>query len=251
MKNYIERVEKTQRIRVDEHGLLECMKQTGVTKCVLIATRSRMGLEAPNSWVAEMSNKYKGKFVGLASLDPFDPLSPQKIVRLCRCENFKGIKLRPGYDFFYPNDVAIYSLYEKLEDLKAVVLFHSGFGFRTARLKYDNPLYLDDVAIDFPKLNVIIAHMAHGFSEIATALAAKHPNVFLDLSGLRPRELLNLLYQALTTIEPEKILFGSDWPCEASSMRETVETIKNCDFLSTRDRRYILSENARRLFFNT
>ncbi|MBB3353721.1 hypothetical protein FHT70_003669 [Rhizobium sp. BK049] len=80
------------------------------------------------------------------------------------------------------------------------------------RLKYSNPMYLDDVAIDFPDMPIVMAHHYFPWQEEALAVAVHKPNVWIDLSGWRPRYLPPILVQYANTLLKERMLFGSDRP---------------------------------------
>lgn len=129
------------------------------------------------------------------------------------------------YKYFYPNDRSVYPLYAKAEELGIPVMIHTGSStFKGARLKYGDPLFVDDVAIDFPDLNLLLVHGGRGFwYDRAFFLARLHRNVYLEISGLPPRNLLKY-FPELWKI-PDKVVFGSDWPA-APPIAQAVEAIK-------------------------
>lgn len=123
-----------------------------------------------------------------------------------------GVKLTPPYQQYYPADPRMYPLYGRCEELGLPILFHTGLStFRGTRLKFADPLLLDDVAVDFPRLSIVLAHSGRGvWYEQAALLARLHEHVYLELAGLPPKNL--------TTYFPDlrrhasKMIFGSDWP---------------------------------------
>ena len=121
---------------------------------------------------------------------------------------------------FYPNDRMAYPLYEAINDGGAIALFHTGQtgvgsgmpGGMGMRLKYSNPMYMDDVAADFPDLKIILAHPSFPWQEEALSVATHKPNVYIDLSGWSPKYFPPILVRYINSILQDKMLFGSDWP---------------------------------------
>jgi len=132
----------------------------------------------------------------------------------------RGFKFHPPTGGFYANDERLYKLYSVIAEAKLPALFHTG---QTAvgqgagagggvRLKYGNPIYLDDVAVDFPDMPIIMAHPSFPWQEEALAIALHKANVYIDLSGWSPKYFPPLLVQYANTLLKNKVLFGSDHP---------------------------------------
>lgn len=123
-----------------------------------------------------------------------------------------AVKLHPVHQEFYPNARNLYPLYSWCEEIRLPVMVHTGSSiFPGSKLKYGDPLLMDDVAADFPDLPVILCHAGRGiWHEAASLLARIHPNVWLEISGLPPSRLLNYLPGVGSLAE--RVLFGSDWP---------------------------------------
>lgn len=156
---------------------------------------------------------------GRRSLIPFCDINPYlhtdlaaELRRKVESEGFRGIKLYPSYQHYYLNEPRMYPLYRAAEELGIPVLIHTGSSvFKGTRLKYANPLHLDDVAVDFPSLNLVMAHAGRGFwYDRAFFLSKLHPNVYMELSGLPPAKLMS--YFPELARNTEKTIFGSDWP---------------------------------------
>jgi predicted TIM-barrel fold metal-dependent hydrolase len=164
----------------------------------------------------------------------------------------RGFKFHPPSGGYYANDQRLYELYEVIAAAKLPALFHTG---QTAvgqgagagggvRLKYGNPIYLDDVAVDFPDMPIIMAHPSFPWQEEALAIALHKAQVYIDLSGWSPKYFPPLLVQYANTLLKNKVLFGSDHPMitvdrwmadfEAAAFRDEVRPL-------------ILKENAARL----
>jgi predicted TIM-barrel fold metal-dependent hydrolase len=192
---------------------------------------------------------------GQEMLFPFTSLNPNvhfdlaaKLELQVKDGGVKGLKLHPSYQFYYPNEARLYPLYAKAQKLGIPVIFHIGSSiFKGTRLKYCHPIYLDDVAIDFPDLKIVMAHSGRGFwySE-CFSLARLHKNIYMDVTGLPPQNLLNY-FPELEKMS-EKIIFGSDWPTMPGSIRKNIETIKSLP-LKDRTIEAILCGNAHKILF--
>jgi predicted TIM-barrel fold metal-dependent hydrolase len=139
----------------------------------------------------------------------------------------------------------MYPLYQAAQDLDIPVLVHTGSSvFKGTRMKYGDPLHLDDVAVDFPRLNLVMAHAGRGFwYDRAFFLSKLHPNVYMELSGLPPSKLMTY-FPELDRIT-EKVIFGSDWP-GMPWIRRNMEAIRELP-LPAEGVENILGGNAARL----
>lgn len=158
---------------------------------------------------------------------------------------FRGLKLYPTYQHFYPNANRLYPLYAKAEELGIPVMLHTGSSvFRGARLKYGDPLYLDDVSVDFPDLALLMAHSGRGFwYDRAYFLAKLHANVYMEISGLPPQKLLDY-FPELERVA-DKVIFGSDWP-GMPYIKRNIDMIRSLPLAEeTKDK--ILGGNAARI----
>ena len=206
-----------------------------------------------NEEVAQIAAENDDILIPFASIDPHKgKMGVREARRLVREFGIKGFKFHPTMQGFYPNDRMAYELYEAIQDEGAVSLFHTGqtgvgSGMRGGmgmRLKYSNPLYLDDVAADFPDLKIILAHPSFPWQEEALSVATHKPNVYIDLSGWSPKYFPKILVQYANSMLRKKMLFGSDWP--AITPDRWLADFEKADF---RDevRPLILKENAKRL----
>jgi predicted TIM-barrel fold metal-dependent hydrolase len=140
--------------------------------------------------------------------------------RLIKDFGVKGFKFHPSVQAFYPNDRMAYPLYEVIAEARLPALFHTGQtgvgagtpGGGGIRLKYSNPLLLDDVAADFPAMPMILAHPSFPWQEEALSVATHKPQVYIDLSGWSPKYFPPILVQYANTLLKDRILFGSDYP---------------------------------------
>ncbi len=188
----------------------------------------------------------RGRLLPFASINPFvvNDLAAE-LERLIEEFGFKGIKVYPPYQHHYPNDIRMYPLYAKAQELGLPMMVHTGSSiFKGARIKYSDPLLLDDVAIDFPNLNILMAHSGRPFwYEQAFWMARRHPNVYLELSGLPAKKLLDY-FPRLEEIA-HKAVYGSDWPGNPD-LKRNVESIQELS-ISSETKQAILYENAAKL----
>jgi uncharacterized protein len=191
--------------------------------------------------------------IPFASIDPNrGKAGVEAARRLIRDYGVKGFKFHPSVQEFFPNDRLAYPLYELIAEAKLPALFHTGqtgVGARTPggggiRLKYSNPMCLDDVAVDFPDMPIILAHPSFPWQEEALSVATHKPQVYIDLSGWSPRYFPPILVQYANTLLKDKILFGSDYPVIAPE--KWVEEFERLP-IKPEVRPLIMKENAAKL----
>lgn len=206
-----------------------------------------------NEEVADIAAENADIMIAFASIDPAKgKAGAREARRLIRDYGIKGFKFHPTMQGFYPNDRSAYVLYEAIAEENCIALFHTGQtgvgnGMRGGlgmRLKYSNPMYLDDVAVDFPDMPIILAHPSFPWQEEALSVAQHKPNVYIDLSGWRPKYFPPILVQYTNTILRKKMLFGSDWPVIAPE-----KWLEDFEKLAIKDevRPLVLKENAAKL----
>ncbi len=140
--------------------------------------------------------------------------------RLVATGAVRGLKLHPPLQQFFPNDRAAYPVYEVFAEAKLPVLIHTGHsgigtgmrGGGGVRLKYGNPMHIDDVAVDFPDMPIILAHPSFPWQDEAISVCLHKPQVYIDLSGWSPKYFSPTLVQYANTLLKHKVLFGSDYP---------------------------------------
>jgi uncharacterized protein len=177
-----------------------------------------------NEEIAELAHKHGDVAIPFASINPHRGAEGVKQARrLIEDYGVKGFKFHPSVQDFMPNDRMAYPLYEAIAEAKLPALFHTGQtgvgagtpGGGGIRLKYSNPMLLDDVAADFPDMPIILAHPSFPWQEEALSVATHKPQVYIDLSGWSPKYFPPILVQYANTLLKEKILFGSDYPVMA------------------------------------
>ncbi|GIE74153.1 4-hydroxyphenyl-beta-ketoacyl-CoA hydrolase [Actinoplanes philippinensis] len=174
-----------------------------------------------NEEIAEDCAKHPDTLIPFASIDPHKGRAGvREARRLVERYGVRGFKFHPSIQGFAPDDRLAYPLYEAIEELGAVALFHTGqtgIGARVRggggiRLKYSNPMLVDDVAVDFPDLRIILAHPSFPWQDEALAVATHKEHVHIDLSGWSPKYFPPQLVRYANSLLQDKVLFGSDYP---------------------------------------
>jgi uncharacterized protein len=174
-----------------------------------------------NEEIAQAASEYPDVLIPFASIDPARGVAGIRAARrLVESHGVRGFKFHPSIQAFEPNDRRVYPLYEELQSLGVPALFHTGQtgigsglpGGRGIKLRYSDPMLLDDVAADFPHLTIILAHPSVPWQDAAIAVAQHKANVYIDLSGWSPKYFPPQLVRAANTLLREKVLFGSDYP---------------------------------------
>lgn len=206
-----------------------------------------------NEEVAAIAAENADIMIPFASIDPAKgKAGAREARRLIADHGVRGFKFHPTMQGFYPNDRAAYVLYEVIAEAGLPALFHTGqtavgagmAGGMGMRLKYSNPIHLDDVAADFPDMPIICAHPSFPWQEEALSVATHKPNVYIDLSGWSPKYFPPILVKYANSLLKHKVLFGSDWPAITPD-RWLADFAK----IEIKDevRPLILKENARKL----
>ncbi len=225
----------------------ECMlDEAGVDYGVILAEAAPItSAIGSNETVARLCAG-RPRLIPFASINPYLVENPaRELERLVRERGFRGLKLYPTYSYFYPNDPLLYPVYAKAQELRIPVKWHTGTSaFPASRLKYGDPVHIDDVAVDFPDLVAIITHSGRPlWYDTAYTLARMRKNVYMEIAGLPPKRLLD--YFPDVERVSDKVLFGSDWP-SVPTMKGNVEALRALP-LSDGAKELILGGNATRL----
>lgn len=224
--------------------------------CVVFTVAERLSgrPQVSNDTVIEFAAQNSDIMMAFASVDPTQgPAAIDEAKRLIKTGMIRGFKLHPPIQQFFPNDRVAYPLYKVAEEAQLPVLFHTGHsGIGTGmpggggiRLKYGNPMYIDDVAVDFPDMPIIMAHPSFPWQDEALSICLHKRQVYIDLSGWSPKYFPPNLIQYANTLLKNKMLFGSDYPLITPD-RWMADFAK----IAIKDdvRPLILKENAMRLF---
>jgi predicted TIM-barrel fold metal-dependent hydrolase len=224
--------------------------------CVVFSVDERITgrPQVPNDEVAAFAAENSDIVMAFASVDPTRGAEAVKEAkRLIATGGIRGFKLHPPLQQFFPNDKIAYPFYEVLNEAKMPVVFHTGHsgigtgmpGGGGVHLKYGNPMDIDDVAVDFPDMPIILAHPSFPWQDEAISVCLHKPQVYIDLSGWSPKYFPANLIQYANTLLKRKVLFGSDYPLITPD-----RWMSDFATISIKDevRPLILKENAMRLF---
>ncbi len=192
----------------------------------------------------EFQNRFP-QFIAFGNINPNVHLNPLKEFKRQISLGVKGLKLHPVHGLFFVNEKRLYPLYEFCQNNKLPVMMHAGTSiFPGTKLKHADPYTFDEIASDFPDLTIILCHAGRGFwYHIAEFLIRRHENVYIDISGLPPKNLLKY-YPNLDKLS-DKFLFGTDFP-GVPSVSKNIETIKSLP-ISDNSKEKILYKNAKKI----
>jgi predicted TIM-barrel fold metal-dependent hydrolase len=191
--------------------------------CVVFTVDERLSgrPQVANEAVLAFAEQNADVALAFVSLDPTrGKPAVDEARRLLARGGVRGLKLHPPLQQFVPNDPLAYPLYEVFAEARLPVIFHTGHsgigtglpGGRGFRLKYSDPMCLDDVAADFPELQIVLAHPSFPWQDEAISVCLHKENVWIDLSGWSPKYFPAQLVQYANTQLKTKMLFGSDFP---------------------------------------
>jgi uncharacterized protein len=207
-------------------------------------------LALSNEEIAEAAAQHPDVLIPFSSIDPARGRAGVRAARrLVEQHGVRGFKFHPSIQAFEPNDRRHYPLYEELQSLGVPALFHTGQtgigsglpGGRGIKLRFSDPMLLDDLAADFPGLTIIMAHPSVPWQDAAIAIAQHKANVYIDLSGWSPKYFPPQLVRATNTLLKNKVLFGSDYP-----LLRPERWVRDFEQLEIRDevRPLIMKQNA-------
>ena len=224
--------------------------------CIVFSVDERLSgrTQVSNDDVLQFAADNPDIALPFVSVDPTrGPEGVQEARRLVATGLVRGLKLHPPLQQFMPNDRVAYPLYEVFAEAKLPVLFHTGHsgigsgapGGGGIRLKFGHPMPIDDVAVDFPEMPIIMAHPSFPWQDEAISVALHKPTVHIDLSGWSPKYFPPTLIQYANSLLKTKILFGSDYPWITPD-----RWMADFEKIGIKDevRPLILKENAVRLF---
>lgn len=201
-------------IHVDLDRHWEAMQP--VDHAVVLGFRARhVGVLVPNEYVAEYVGKHPEKLIGFASVDPQDPDAVEQLDDAIQRLKLRGLKMGPIYQNVAPTDSRFRRIMKRCEELNIPVLIHQGATFcANVSLEISRPLLLQPLALEFPRLRMVIAHMGHPWIDETLVLIRKNRNFFADISALyyRPWQFYNALISAKEYGVLDRLLFGSDYP---------------------------------------
>ncbi len=207
---------------------------SAVDCAVVFGLRSRrLGLDVPNTYVADYARAHRDKVVGFACVDPNEEDAPNQLDAAVEM-GLRGCKLAPIYQYFHPHAPEAGRVYRRCAALGLPILWHQGTTFtETGPLEVSSPILLERVAVEFPEVTQIVAHMGHPWCAETIALIRKHPRLFADISALyyRPWQFYNALVLAQEYGVAGKLLLGSDFPFTTPA--HTIAALQNINDMLT------------------
>ena len=174
----------------------------------------------PNDYVAEVRDAHPDFFVGFGSVDPWKDDTVAEARRCVEDLDLSGFKFQQIAQGFDPSAPEHRELFDTIEDLGVPVVFHGGSstlgagtpGGRGLKLKYGDPMLVDDVAAEHPELPILLAHPAFPWEKEQLAICRQKGNVYMDLSGWLPRYIDEQVLHYAGTVLRDKVMFGTDYP---------------------------------------
>ena len=237
-------------------SFLKYLDSAGVDRAVLInyVAPEVIGLTSDvNEFIAQYVKENPKRLISCGGLHPRHTRSIKADIEHFLRLKIRMIKIHPPHQLLFPNAYLdgckeLEIIYKEAETHGIPVMFHTGTSiFPGARNRYGDPIYLDDVAVDFPKLKIIMAHGGRPlWMKTAFFLLRRHPNMFLDISGIPPKALLKY-FPRLDEIA-DKTLFGTDWPSPGvSHIAQNLADFRALP-LSDETKNKVLSESALRIW---
>lgn len=238
--------------------LIAAMDEEGVDMAVVSAVVPPGGDngESANACVHEAVKAHPSRLVGFGCVVPYLPKAAEMLERYVQEFSFRGVKLHPSIQQFYPSDQRIYPIVEKAIDLDIPILIHTGaVPIPGTRSRYDDPLEIDDLALVYPEAKIVMAH-GDPFGP-APAIAGKHPNVYMDTTTTFARFIRlvpglgedTLEFMGLVSGESgsSKVIFGSDSnPSKPYRLKKNLDPLRALD-IPDDEKEMILGRNAARL----
>jgi len=198
-----------------------------VDKAVVFGLRST-GMNIANDTVREQVDRAPDRLIFFTSVNPGEPGFMEELERTHRDLGAKGVKLGPVYQGVHPKDDRYKLIYAYAQKHGLPIVIHMAATFANQwPLEYARPIHMDDIAIEFPDLKIVIAHLGHPWSGEAIAVIRRQPNVYADISALyyRPWQFYNSMQLLVEYGTWKKVFFGSDFPFTKPS--ESVAGVRN------------------------
>jgi predicted TIM-barrel fold metal-dependent hydrolase len=249
-------VDELQKIMKSPEHLLRRLDKDGIERAVLVNYPSPdlMGFShRVNEYVAEYCAAAPDRLIPMGGVHPRLSEDPRGEVRRAHELGVRALKIHPPHMAVEPNAYlhgldALRAIYEEAERLRLPVMIHTGTSvFPGARSRCGEPMPVDDVAVDFPELTIILAHGGRPlWMEQAFFLVRRFPHVYMDVSSIPPKSILKYFPRLLDVVD--KVLYGSDWPSPGvRSMAANLRDFRSLGLPEDAERK-ILETNAAKLF---
>ena len=250
-------------------NLLNNMDKAGIDKTIIFAHDTGMGIGEPdvpieeqNQIIADVQSKYPDRILSYVTIDPRRPNAEEFVQKAFEEWKMKGLKMHQCSGF-YPNSKEAYKLLDVCRKYKKPVVFHSGQIAQPLRSEYANPIYFDDVCVDYPNLVIQAAHMGFGWAQELFFLGLFKTNLIIDFSGWQQIASIDYnkfcvtLRDCINRVTPRRVLFGTDNPYLRAAMpdKDWVQMIKDLPekapegiIFTKEEVELLLGGNAQRIF---
>ncbi|MDD3718852.1 MAG: amidohydrolase family protein [Actinomycetota bacterium] len=183
----------------------------------LAAGEPAVSIDEQNRLIAEAAQRFPDRLIPFFTIDPRRPGGLELFMRAVEEWGMRGLKLHPTSGY-YPYDPVAYPFYEKCREYDIPILFHTGSQPAPMKFRFTQPIYVDDVAADFPDVPIIMAHVAHELWQEALLVASVKTNIYFDFSGWQiafnshPQDFYRMLRTVIDHVGPWRVLFGTDGP---------------------------------------
>ncbi|MDO8768736.1 MAG: amidohydrolase family protein [Burkholderiaceae bacterium] len=225
---------------------LSMMDQGGVSKSLISAWVAPRNVMISNDEVASFVAEASERLVGVGSVDISKPMGAVREIRRCiEALGFKAIRVLPWLWELPPTDRRFYPVYTACCELDVPFCTQIGHTGPLMPSEVGRPIYLDQVALDFPELKIVAGHIGYPWTQEAIAVATKHENVYIDTSAYTVRRYPEELIDFMRTHGSQKVLFGTNYP-----MIMPAKALDGLESLELEDsvKRAFLAENAQRIF---
>ena len=219
-------------VKTDADSLYEAL--VDVDKAILFSPRygDSAGVQGDDRVTAEAVKKYPNKFVGFAYVDPREPDCLKNLRHSIEGLGLQGVKYGPIYNGVALGDPRMDPIYDYCEKNDLPLTLHMGTTFaKNAPVDLGRAIHVEPIALRFPELKIVLAHMGHPWYEECIAVVRKQPNVFCEVSAIfyRPWQYYNILISCQEYLITDKIFFGTDYPFSAVS--ESIQSLKKINNL--------------------
>jgi uncharacterized protein len=260
LNNY-NRINKTEKkfLSLEErlNSLIQSMHDSSIDYSIILSSY-KVDVNRPStSKIIDIAKRYDNKLGAVAgfTIDNHTDEDLKNCRKWLKDGVIKGIKLYCGYEHYYPYDERYQRVYDMCTEYGSPLMIHTGDVFsKTAKIKYSHPLNIDDVAVDNPKLKIVMCHLGNPWIGDCQEILYKNRNVYADISGLTIGNFtpsaeihyINKIKELLNYIgEPHRLLYGSDWPI--SSMNSYLSFVQKLE-LNQESLELLMFKNTKNVF---
>jgi len=212
------RVFDLQSVSYSEEELVHALGEAGISRAVMQSEWASGDYRKDNDVVAAIVGRNPKLFVGFAAVDAADGMAAvNELRRSVETLGLRGLNVQPFASRLHPNDKKFYPLYLKCLEYGIPVTIHTGVNYSSDRtIDYGRPIYVDEVACDFPGLRIVLNHGGWPWVNESVAIARKHKSVFIEIGGIAPKYLAKpnsgweMLLSFADNLLQDQVLFATD-----------------------------------------